>query len=146
VSVTPTTIETTEEPADRYGEAWNSHDLDVIMAMHTDDTAFELHVLGGWVQGHEAVREAFAAFLTQWPDIHFERLRLHAGGEHWVQESRVTATLARPLEVDGRRVEPTGAQMSFDAVDTIGLVDGLVARKDTYIDAVALLKAVGLPK
>jgi ketosteroid isomerase-like protein len=33
----------TQELAARYGAAWAEHDLDAIMAMHTDDTVFHLH-------------------------------------------------------------------------------------------------------
>ena len=33
----------THELALRYGVAWAAHDLDAIMAMHTDDTVFHLH-------------------------------------------------------------------------------------------------------
>ncbi len=32
-----------QELAMRYGAAWAEHDLDTIMAMHTDDTVFHLH-------------------------------------------------------------------------------------------------------
>jgi hypothetical protein len=31
------------ELAVHYGAAWAEHDLDAIMAMHTDDTVFHLH-------------------------------------------------------------------------------------------------------
>ena len=35
-------IEATQELAARYGVAWAKHDLDAIIAMHTDDTVFHL--------------------------------------------------------------------------------------------------------
>jgi steroid delta-isomerase-like uncharacterized protein len=135
---------TIEELAHLYGEAWNARDLEAILAFHTEDTVFQLHAEGEPVEGREAVREAFAAFLAQWPDINFEPMRLHMGDRHWVQESRVTATLAQTLEIDGVRAEPTGARVSFDAVDTFEVVDGRVARKDTYIDALKVQKDMGL--
>ena len=31
------------ELAQAYGEAWNAHDLDRIMALHADDTTYCLH-------------------------------------------------------------------------------------------------------
>ena len=36
-----------QELAVRYGAAWAEHDLDAIMAMHTEDTVFHLHGGGG---------------------------------------------------------------------------------------------------
>jgi steroid delta-isomerase-like uncharacterized protein len=146
VSATDTATGTVQELAQLYGDAWNSQDLDAIMALHTDDASFQLHAGGEPVEGRDAVRDAFAAFLAQWPDIHFEPVRLRTGAAHWVQESHVTATLAQPLELDGLRAEPTMAQVKFDAVDVISVVDGRVARKDTYVDALAVQKAVGLLK
>lgn len=35
------------ELAERYGEAWNAQDLEVILALHAPDGVFELHVPGG---------------------------------------------------------------------------------------------------
>ena len=44
----------------RYGAAWAAHDLDAIMAMHTDDTVFHLHRGGEPAIGLAATRDAFA--------------------------------------------------------------------------------------
>ena len=66
-----TTATQIEELAGRYGDAWNSQDLDTIVSMHAPDGIFQLHAPGGEpVEGRAAVREAFAGFLTQLPDIH----------------------------------------------------------------------------
>ena len=35
-----------QEFIDRYNDAWNAHDVDTIVAMHTDDSVFENHVTG----------------------------------------------------------------------------------------------------
>jgi len=50
---------------DRYGKAWNSHDLDAVMALHTDDTMFHLHAGEAPVVGATAVRESFPS-LPYW--------------------------------------------------------------------------------
>jgi hypothetical protein len=49
-----------QELAIRYGEAWVAHDLDAIMAMHTEDTVFHLHGGSEAATGRAAVREPFA--------------------------------------------------------------------------------------
>ena len=127
-----------EALAERYGEAWNTQDLDGILAMHTEDGTFRLHIPGGEpVEGRPAIREAFAGFLTQLLDIRFEPRRLLAGPDFWVLESTMTGTAAAPFDVDGEQVDAPSAQIEVDAVDVIAVRDGRVQTKDTYLDALA---------
>ena len=135
-----------EELAGRYGEAWNSQDLDAIVAMHADEGTFHLHVPGGEpVSGREAIRAAFAGFIAQLPDINFEPRRLQAGPSFWVLESTLTGTVAAPIDVEGELVEADGARVSVDCVDVISVRDGLVQSKDTYLDALAFERQLGVP-
>jgi uncharacterized protein (TIGR02246 family) len=132
VSTTATQI---EELAGRYGDAWNSQDLDGIVAMHAPDGIFELHAPGSApVQGHDALREAFAGFLTQLPDIHFEPVRLRAGEDFWVLESRMSGTVSAPIEVEDETIEAPGTRVEVDFLDVIAVSEGLLARKDSYLD------------
>jgi steroid delta-isomerase-like uncharacterized protein len=134
-----------EHLATVYGDAWNEHDLDGIIALHTDDTEFRLHVPGGEpVAGKEAVRAAFAAFIEQIPDMHFAPRQLRLGADHWVLESRLTGTVAGSIEVDGERVAAPGQRVDVDCVDVFEVRDGLVASKHTYLDAVTFLRQLGL--
>src|SRR5438445_10776072 len=75
-----------QDLAVRYGAAWAARDLDAIVAMHTDDTVFHLHGGGEPAISRGATREAFAAALAAWPDIRFDRKRVHIGAEHFVSE------------------------------------------------------------
>jgi uncharacterized protein (TIGR02246 family) len=132
VSTTATQI---EELAGRYGDAWNSQDLDGIVAMHAPDGIFEFHAPGSApVQGHDALREAFAGFLTQLPDIHFEPVRLRAGEDFWVLESRMSGTVSAPIEVEDETIEAPGTRVEVDFLDVIAVSEGLLARKDSYLD------------
>jgi steroid delta-isomerase-like uncharacterized protein len=138
-------ITAVQELAERYGEAWNSQDLDAIVTMHADDGTFELHVPGGEVvSGREGIRAAFAGFLAQLPDIHFEPVRLRVGADFWSLESTMSGTVAAPIEVEGEEVEADGARVAVDAVDIISVRDGLVQSKDTYLDALAFERQLGL--
>jgi steroid delta-isomerase-like uncharacterized protein len=123
---------------DRYGEAWNTHDLDAILALHTEDTVFALHAGDEPVVGAPAVRESFAASLEQWPDIHFAAEDVQLGAEHATARWSVTATLATPLELDSGTAAPSSRSLRFDAVDVLLVRGGRIARKDTYIDAISL--------
>jgi len=111
-----------QDLAVRYGAAWAGRDLDAIMAMHTDDTVFHLHGGGEPAISRGATREAFAAALAAWPDIRFDRKRVHIGAEHFVSEYEMSATTVE------------GQLLVCDGVDVFAVVDGRVARKDTYLD------------
>ena len=81
-----------QELAERYGTAWAAHDLDAIMAMHTEDTVFHLHGGGEASVGLAATRAAFAAAASQWPDIRFVKTRVKIGEGHFVSEYQMNAT------------------------------------------------------
>jgi ketosteroid isomerase-like protein len=124
------TIET-QELAARYGAAWAEHDLDAIMAMHTDDTVFHLHGGSEPAMGLAATREAFAAAFAQWPDIRFEKSRVYIGDGHFVSEYQM-------------RGSSEGKRVACDGVDVIAVADGRVARKDTYLDWPAIQRQLGM--
>lgn len=121
-----------QDLAVRYGAAWAAHDLDAITALHTEDTVFHLHGDAEAAVGLAATREAFAAAMDQWPDIRFERKRVHIGPRHFVSEYEMTATQA-------------GREVVCDGVDVFSVRDGLVARKDTYLDWAAVQRQTGEP-
>jgi steroid delta-isomerase-like uncharacterized protein len=125
--------------AERYGEAWNRQDLDAIMDLHSDDTVFQAHAAGTPpAEGKEAVREAFAAYLAQLPDINFAERSLHVGDDHWVLESTMSGTIAQPIQVEGESLGDSGARVEVDCVDVIEVRDGLVVSKQTYIDSLTM--------
>lgn len=114
-----------QDLAARYGAAWAEHDLEAIMAMHTDDTVYHLHGSGAPAVGQAAIRGAFTAAMTQWPDLHFNRKRVHFGERHFVSEYEMGASK------DGQRIV-------CDGVDVFTVEDGRAARKDTYLDWAAI--------
>ena len=139
--MTTQTEATTEirELAQRYGEAWNSQDLDAIMELHTEDSVFQAHATGTpAAEGKEAVREAFAGYLALLPDINFAERALHVGDDHWVLESVMSGTVAQPIEVEGEEIGNEGTRVEVDCVDVIEVRDGQVASKQTYIDSLAM--------
>jgi steroid delta-isomerase-like uncharacterized protein len=133
------TVAEIQQLAKRYGEAWNSQDLDAIMDLHSDDTVFQAHAAGTPpAEGKEAVRQAFAGYLAQLPDISFAERALHLSSDHWVLESTMSGTVARPIEVEGESLGDSGARIEVDCVDVIEVRDGLVTSKQTYIDSLAM--------
>jgi steroid delta-isomerase-like uncharacterized protein len=138
---TPTQI---EELAQRYGEAWNSQNLDAIMELHTDDCVFSAFAVGApLAEGKEAVREAFAGYIAMMPDINFAERSLQLGDDHWVLESTMSGTVDQTVEVDGESFGASGARVEVPCVDVIKVRNGLIASKHTYIDSLTMQRQLG---
>jgi steroid delta-isomerase-like uncharacterized protein len=127
----------------RYNDAWNAHDLDVIMGMHAPDMVFENHTAGERAEG-EAVREHIGAIFETWPDIRFDGRRTYCRDGLVVQEWTATATHANEMRRGELVAEATGKTISWDGIDVIPFEDGLVKRKDVYSDSVSILRQLGL--
>ncbi len=127
----------------RYNDAWNSHDLDSIMAMHTGDMVFENHTAGESAQGEDA-REHIGSIFETWPDIHFETRRLYVRDGVVTQEWTATATHQNEMRRGDLVAAPTGKKVEWRGVDVIPFEDGLIKRKDVYSDSVSILRQVGL--
>jgi steroid delta-isomerase-like uncharacterized protein len=126
-----------------YGEAWNRHDIEAILAMHTEDSVFENHTSGGKAVGKEAIREILQVVFSAFPDIRFDARRTYVRDGLVTQEWTASATLAIPYTSGGITVPPTGARISWNGVDVIPFTGNLVARKDVYVDSIGFLRALG---
>src|SRR4051794_15759293 len=135
--------EALREAIDRYNEAWNTHDLDAIMAMHAPDMVFHNHTAGESASGEEA-RGHIGAIFETWPDIAFTTRRLYVRDGLVVQEWTASATHTNTMRRGDLVAEPTGRRVEWDGLDVIPFEDGLVKRKDVYSDSVSILRQVGL--
>ena len=113
--------------SERYFAAWEARDPEAILALHADDTEFWIHLGGGPVRGRDSVREAFAGLFEQFPEFSFEVYRVVTGAKHWVLDWAL---------IDG--------DIRFDCLDLVEVSDeGLVSRKDTFVDSVQMQEALG---
>lgn len=128
---------------DRYNEAWNSHDLDAIVAMHAPDMVFDNHTAGESATGEE-VRDHIGSIFATWPDIEFTTRRLYVRKGLVVQEWTASATHAKTMRRGDLTAEPTGKRVEWDGLDVIPFEGGLVKRKDVYSDSVSILRQLGL--
>lgn len=106
------------ELIERYNEAWNRHDLDVICALHAPGMVFENHTAGERAEA-DAVRDHIAGIFASYPDLSFTTRSLMCGDDFAVCEWTATATRG-------------GRLLEWDGVDVFPLRDGLIARKDVY--------------
>ncbi len=117
--------------AEDYFAGWAARDVERILALHTEDTRFEIHAGGGPSVGLPAVREAFSQLFAQWPGFRFESHRVLFGELHWVLDWTLIADL------------PHG-EVRFGCLDVVEVSpEGRVARKDTYVDIAELNAALG---
>jgi steroid delta-isomerase-like uncharacterized protein len=126
-----------------YGEAWNSHNVEAILAMHTEDSVFENHTSGGKGVGKDALREILKGVFAAFPDIRFDARRTYVRDGLVTQEWTATGTLAIPYTKGATTVQPTGKKVSWNGVDVIPFAGNLVARKDVYVDSMGFLRALG---
>jgi len=116
--------------SDRYFAAWAACDPDAITALHIDDTLFWVHAGQEPARGRDATRAAFAEIFERFPGFGFETYRVLFGERHWVLD---WALISRGGE----------KELRFDCLDVVMVSpDGLVERKDTFIDF-AQLQAAG---
>ena len=87
--------------AEEWYAAWNSHDLDAILAHYADDVEFTSPFVvalnedpSGTIHGKDELRDYFARGLERFPDLRFEPLEVLAGVDS------VTLTY---VSVEGRR-------------------------------------------
>ena len=133
-----------EELIDRYNAAWNAHDVDAIVDMHSADSVFENHTTGDLNVGREAIGNAIRGIFTVFPDLEFETRRRYVRDDLVVQEWTARGTHLGKMNRAGMEVEPTGKSVEYRGMDVISIADGLVARKDVYSDGVTLLRQLGL--
>ena len=129
---------------DRYNDAWNAHDVDAIVAMHTEDSVFENHVTGDVNVGREQIAAAIGGIFGVFPDLEFEGRRQYIREDLVVQEWTARGTQQGTMTRGGVEVPPTGKTVEYKGMDVIPIEDGLVARKDVYSDSVTLLRQLGL--
>jgi ketosteroid isomerase-like protein len=112
--------------SERYFAAWEGRDVDAIVEFHTEDTQFWMHSGTEPVRGRAAVREAFAEIFERFPDFGFDVHRVLYAADHWVLDWALIS-----------------GEIRFDCLDVVNVTaDGLVARKDTFIDFVQLQAAL----
>jgi steroid delta-isomerase-like uncharacterized protein len=133
-----------QELIDRYNAAWNAHDVEAIVSMHTDDSVFENHVTGDVKVGREEIGRAIAGIFAVFPDLSFETRRAYVRKDLVVQEWTARGTHQGPMTRSGIEVQPTGRKVEYKGMDVIPIRDGLVARKDVYSDSITLLRQLGL--
>jgi uncharacterized protein (TIGR02246 family) len=109
---------------DRFGAAWNRHDLDAMMEFMADDCVYlaslGLDEDGTPFVGREAVRAGFARFLESFPNGRYEDTRIFTDGDRAASEWTFIYT------------GPDGNEVRVRGCDLFELRDGKITKKDAF--------------
>lgn len=109
----------TQEIVAAFGEAFNSHDVDRVIALMTDDVVFESTAPppdGARYEGQSAVRAVWESLFASTPTAQFAEEETWGSGDRWVFQWRYTW--------DGGHVR---------GVDLLTVRDGKIAAKLSYV-------------
>ena len=138
-------IEWIRDFATRWLDAWNSHEVDRLLALMSEDIEYRDD---GWpkpMQGHADVREFLEAIWRAVPDMTFELLSgpyvipsEPRAAFHW----RGGGTHTGPLEPPG--FAPTGRRWELDGIDFHEYRDGRVCKLRIAFDMLSVSRQLGL--
>ena len=125
--------------ARKWTAAWNSHDVDRILSLYTEDALYEdvPSVVNGWdkpLHGHQMIRKALVGTFKEMPDLGFELVSASGAGDRMVAEWIMTGTHWR---------EFTG-KFSIRGVSVIRRKGNRIAWDRDYYDVYLLLRQLGM--
>lgn len=136
-------------------EAWNTHDLEALTSLVTDDIVWEDPAMfGETVHGRAEFRAFTEIFLRGLPDVHFEGTGapfVATEGMRLALPWRMTGTFTGELAVWGKRYRPdppafapTGRRVDLEGVDLYEFRDGLLAHWTIVYDLFGFSQQLGL--
>jgi steroid delta-isomerase-like uncharacterized protein len=141
--------------AERWLEAWNTHDLDALTALVTDDIFWDDPAMfGETVHGRTEFRAFTEIFFRAFPDVRFDAagpMYIATEGVGLAAPWRMTATFTGELAWWGKRYgenppayAPTGRRVDIEGVDLYELRDGLLSHWTILYDLFGLSQQIGL--
>jgi len=109
----------------RWGQAWNSHDLDGVMEFFHDEAAFE-NWTGGRAVGREAIRRAWSGWFADHGGFRFTTEDL------FVDEAAQKVLYQWRLDWPSTEKGYEGRPEARRGVDVLHFKDGRIIRKDSY--------------
>jgi steroid delta-isomerase-like uncharacterized protein len=139
----------------RWEEAWNTHDLDALETMVTEDITWEDPAMFGETVRNRAEFRAFTETLfNAMPDVRFDGLGapfLATEGDAIAVRWRWTGTFTGDMEFWSKRFgakriayAPTGRRVDLEGVDLYEFRDGLISRWTIVYDLMGLSQQLGL--
>jgi hypothetical protein len=141
--------------AGRWEQAWNTHNLDDLEAMITEDFTWDDPAMFGEIVHGCAEFRAFTQTLFRGiPDVRFEGIGtpyIPLEGDGIALRWKMTGTFTGDLEVWGKRFgakppayAPTGRSVEIEGVDIYEFRDGLISKWTIVYDLLGLSQQLGL--
>ena len=115
---------------------WNSHDVEKIVPIFTDDVLYEDVAFGAVSHGSAELRKFAASIFEAVPDVKFELVSSTVERGHGTIEWVFTGT--------DKGLYKTGKRFSVRGVSVIDLREGRISRNLDFYDAAAIMRQVGL--
>lgn len=117
-------------------DAWNSHSVDEVVAVFTNDVLYEDVPFGQTVHGSPQLRDFAKNFFAAIPDVHFDctATALHGGqGDiEWIMSGTDVG------------VFKTGKRFSVPGKSIIDVKKGKISRNSDYYDLATIERQVGI--
>jgi len=122
--------------AESWIAAWNSHDVEEVVAIFTADVLYEDVTFGAANHGSAELRKFAASIFDAVPDAKFELVNSSADRRHGSIEWIFSGT--------DHGLYKTGKRFSVRGVSVIDLRGGRISRNLDYYDAASIMRQVGL--
>ena len=120
--------------------AMNAHDLDRYVSNHDDSYVWESDAFPTPVRGREGVKQTLQMYFNAFPDLHFERQQIIAGGDSVVVRWEATGT----HKGDFNGIPPTNKRVTSRGCTVSEIRNGRFVKASTYMDQLTLLRQLGL--
>jgi steroid delta-isomerase-like uncharacterized protein len=140
---------------ERWGQAWNAHDLDALEALVTEDIVWEDPAMHGeTVHGRSELRAFTEIFFNAFPDV-----QLHENGPLYFAGDpttlalpwRMTGTFTGKLAIWGKQfgaepptIPPTGNSFEIEGIDLYKHRDGQLSHWTIVYDLMGLSQQLGI--
>ena len=122
--------------ADSWIAAWNSHDVEEVVAIFTADVLYEDVTFGAANHGSAELRKFAVSIFDAVPDAKFELVNSSADRAHGSIEWIFSGT--------DHGLYKTGKRFSVRGVSVIDLRGGRISRNLDYYDAASIMRQVGV--
>ena len=117
-------------------DAWNSHNVDQVLAVFTDDAFYEDVTFGLVNHGRADLVKFVQFFFGAVPDLHLQCVNTAVHGGHGFIEWVFSGTDVGVFK--------TGKRFSVRGASVIDVRGGRIARDSDYYDAATIMREVGI--
>jgi steroid delta-isomerase-like uncharacterized protein len=130
----------------RWADAWNSHDIETVMALFTPDVVINQPANPKPLES-AGVRSFFTMIFKAYPDFHVDVTDALVDGPKGVSVERVTGTWSGPYTDPATGVTTPGNGRKFDHPGAMVLTyrpDHMISRVDIYWDQLTVERQLGI--